>query len=234
MRLSRSSSGPAGIAVDYEARRMYVTDAGADKLYQHVFNPECFLPGLFGALGPCVCEAGGFGVADGDLMSPGDICLAHGFIYVAEGNGVSAFRDCGGALEFSHKWGAKGDGPGLFRAVGGLASIREELFVADVKNHRVQCFVGATGEFVRMFGSKGDRAGEFRRPCALGAARGRLLVAELTGRRLQVLSVDGVPLQLLTFTGMDRIGCFCVDEKRGCVYAGEASYKARIRFLQLQ
>eukprot|EP00308_Calcidiscus_leptoporus_P025419 CAMPEP_0119401860 /NCGR_PEP_ID=MMETSP1334-20130426/142586_1 /TAXON_ID=127549 /ORGANISM="Calcidiscus leptoporus, Strain RCC1130" /LENGTH=325 /DNA_ID=CAMNT_0007425783 /DNA_START=380 /DNA_END=1353 /DNA_ORIENTATION=- len=217
--LSRGATGPSGLAVDDGA--ILVTDGGLDKLYKYRIDPNQSLLGL----GRPVCEAGGFGAAEGLLISPGDIALSGdelGFIFVAEGHGVTAFRTAerDGAIAFSHKWGRHGRAHGEFRQVGGLASCGGDLFACDVRNHRIQCFVGASGKFQYAFGGKGEKPGEFRRPSAIASVRGCLVVAEMTGRRLQVLSLLGSPLQIISVRHVHTarpasLACFCVDAERG-------------------
>ena len=76
----------------------------------------------------------------------------------------------------------------------------------------------------RTLGKQGTAPGEFRKPTAITACRrgadAFLIVGEFTGRRVQILSLFGAPLQLLTLApavGPVRVGPFCVQGDR--VYA---------------
>ena len=88
----------------------------------------------------------------------------------------------------------------------GLASHGAELYVAEQGAHVVSVwsasFWGGEYERRRTLGSKGDGAGCLRRPRglailadAMGDGSGALVVAE--ARRVQVLSLEGSPLQLI-------------------------------------
>ena len=73
--------------------------------------------------------------------------------------------------------------------------------VAEYGNHSVLVFRQSDGASVRRIGradcESGTAPGEFHGPIAVAAAHGRLYVSEHLGRRIQVLSVEGKPLQIL-------------------------------------
>jgi hypothetical protein len=52
-------------------------------------------------------------------------------------------------------------------------------------------------QFHRTVGSKGDAPGCFEAPWGVAVFRGLLVVSEAGGNRVQVLSLDGLPLQVL-------------------------------------
>ena len=104
-----------------------------------------------------------------------------------------------------------------------------------MNNHRVQVFAAEDGAFRRAFDRRGDAPGEFARPVAV--ARGRLLVGEFTGKRCQVLSLHGVPLQLLTTLADGvpaRLSGFAVDEDGGRVFALAAAPAAPLHVFRLR
>ena len=122
------------------------------------------------------------------------------------------------------------------------------LFVCDERNHRVQVFdadlSGAEqGQLPALvFGREGTAPGEFRKPTAITACRGRLVVGEFSGRRLQVLSVLGEPLQLISRLNPSdgksvRIGPFCVDDDeqhgRGVLFAAASAPAAPLHRFEL-
>lgn len=275
----RGSSGPSGLAVrpnprglefdpeSTELQRLqgvfssdailYVSDAGADRVYK--ITRKVFTiarPGRRNtlALGPWAEEpeasAGGYGTADGELVSPGALALGEAVegaappLFVSEGDRVSCFD--ADTLAFRFRLGRRGSAAGEFLSPAGLAlgynplspaGHGAELYVCDMNNHRVQVFAAEDGAFRRAFGRRGDAPGEFARPVAVAVARGRLLVGEFTGKRCQVLSLHGVPLQLLTTLAGGvpaRLGGFAVDEDGGRVFALAAAPAAPLHVFRLR
>ena len=66
--------------------------------------------------------------------------------------------------------------------------------------------------FVRAFGGWGVAPGQFKYPWGIAVVRGLLVVAEDSGHRVQVLSLKGVPLQVVPLGGV-LIGV-CSDERQ--------------------
>ena len=66
--------------------------------------------------------------------------------------------------------------------------------------------------FQRTIGRKGDEAGRFLEPWGVTFLRGLLVVSERFGERVQVLSLEGVPFQVLNFN-VELCGV-CADEHR--------------------
>lgn len=62
--------------------------------------------------------------------------------------------------------GSRGEGPGEFGLPLGICANRDEVFVADMLNARVQVF-GHDGAWRRQIGGAGDRPGRFGRPRAV-------------------------------------------------------------------
>ena len=244
---------------------LYVSDAGTDRVYKitrKVFTMS--MSGVFTiahparrntlALGPWAEEpevsAGGYGTADGELVSPGALALGEAVegaappLFVSEGDRVSCFD--ADTLAFRFRLGRRGSAAGEFLSPAGLAlgynplspaGHGAELYVCDMNNHRVQVFAAEDGAFRRAFGRRGDAPGEFARPVAVAVARGRLLVGEFTGKRCQVLSLHGVPLQLLTTLAGGvpaRLGGFAVDEDGGRVFALAAAPAAPLHVFRLR
>ena len=73
--------------------------------------------------------------------------------------------------------------------------------MAEYGNHGVLVFRQSDGASVRRIGradfEPGTAPGEFNSPIGIAAAHNRLYVSEHLGRRIQVLSVDGSPLQVV-------------------------------------
>lgn len=225
----RGSDAPSGMAIDPASAMTFafISDHGRDVIHRIPFGA----PNPMAALENC----GTFG-GDEQLIGPGDLCIGANLLFVAEAMRISAF-ELQPPNNFSHRWGKRGSGPGEFRSLGGLAYSGGQLYVADVRNHRIQVFAAATGEFIRLFGGKGDRPGQFRRPASIAVVRDRLVVAELTSKRMQVLSLDGAPLQLLSSCAPGaaaRLGCFCEDRERNRLYAGEAAAVAPLHCFEIR
>ena len=88
--------------------------------------------------------------------------------------------------------GKKGSGEGMFNNPMGVAvTAKDEILVADCKNHRVQVF-DSNGTFLRSFGHKGENAGEFKNPTGIAVNKERnILVSEYHNHRVQIFSWEG-------------------------------------------
>ena len=94
-------------------------------------------------------------------------------------------------------------------AAGSVLVHEDELFVADMLNDRVHVFAllashvcnlqSGRARCLRVIGGAGRHPGRFKQPRCLAMHFGRLLVAEHS--RVQVLSLKGVPLQVLPVPG---------------------------------
>ena len=81
-----------------------------------------------------------------------------------------------------------------------FGSSRPSLFVASLNSGRISVF-DKTGAFLRVFGSAGRAPGSFTKLQGIAVAGDRLFTAEHRGvdfvGRVQVLTLEGVPLQVL-------------------------------------
>ena len=75
------------------------------------------------------------------------------------------------------------------------------MFVADAGLHRVAVYESTTGKAVRAIGGQGAAPGLFRAPFGVAVAEGCLVVSESAGKRVQVLTLHGVPLQVVHSLG---------------------------------
>lgn len=89
------------------------------------------------------------------------------------------------------KFGKMGSGPGefFFHPCAMAISAREEIYVCDGSNHRVQVF-DASGKFLRMFGSEGRGYGQFHYPHAITVLADRVFVGD-QGEQLQAFDEMG-------------------------------------------
>ena len=60
----------------------------------------------------------------------------------------------------------------------------------------------------------GSEPGEFAEPCGVAVGHDRLYVSEARGRRLQVLTLEGKPLQVVPSPDGNELGGLCVDGDR--------------------
>ena len=74
--------------------------------------------------------------------------------------------------------------------------------------------------FRRAIGRRGVAPGCFMRPHGVAVVRGSLVVSEWAGGRLQVLTLDGVPLQVLPLLGSALAGMCVTSDGRVWVADG--------------
>ena len=136
-----------------------------------------------------------------------------------------------GDLRFA--FGTAGSGPDELSVATSLCVHGDHVFVADTDNHRIQVYKHTDGTHVRSIGRAGQapdgsRAGwpyehderrssapgEFNRPVGVAIGHGRLIVSEDDGKRIQVLTLEGEPLQILKSPEKDELGGLCVDGDR--------------------
>ena len=102
--------------------------------------------------------------------------------------------------EFVVAWGRKGDQLGQFHDPTGIAVTKDEVFVSDARNGRIQVF-DLGGRFLRTFGRPGVELGELGRPMNLTIRDGTLYVPEYFNDRIQVFDLKGVPKRLIGAAG---------------------------------
>lgn len=93
-------------------------------------------------------------------------------------------------------WGEKGRAPGQFNDPTGITVTKNEVFVADARNNRIQVF-DFEGNFKRQFGSEGEGIGQLLRPMGITVYGDKLYVAEFWNNRIQVFKLDGTPLKIV-------------------------------------
>jgi len=79
-------------------------------------------------------------------------------------------------------------------------------------------------------GGESDSLGRFKQPSGLTVFNDRLFVAEARGERLQLMSLDGLPMQSVKVGG--PLSGVCVDADHVCVTALEGP--AAINLLSLR
>jgi DNA-binding beta-propeller fold protein YncE len=125
-----------------------------------------------------------------------------GRVYVADtyGHDIKVFDDAGALLR---TLGRRGEAPGEFNFPTHLALARDELYVTDTMNSRVQVFDAESGAFKRQFGGPGLYLGNFVRPKGVGVdGEGNVYVVEGYYDRLLVFGERGEFLMPIGGTGM--------------------------------
>jgi len=176
--------------------------------------------------GALVTRTGSYGSGVGEFSAPEGLALAHGVLFVAdEGNCRVAMLDAA-SLAWRGAFGTRGVGPGQLLKPVGLTVVdngdRLELFVRDTQNHRVQVFdvsganaPGVCGTFVRAFGERGDAPAQFQQPSGMAVdPLGRILVSEAGAGRVQMLTLQGAPLQVLRLPTAGKLYGMCVSGTR--------------------
>ena len=215
----RGSDGPCGMAYDADNSKLYVSDTGIDQVFAVQLNN----------LGmPVGCTSfTTLHLHTHRCCGPGALCLHQGKLYVAcAPRNIVVFSSLpdlqSSDLSARNRiWDQREEADPFGGQPQDLAALDDELFVADTQNHRIVVLDCATGSRRRVLGKQGTAPGEFRKPNAITACRrgadAFLIVGEFTGRRVQILSLHGAPLQLLTLAPAVRVGPFCVQGDR--VYA---------------
>ena len=82
-----------------------------------------------------------------------------------------------------------------------MAVLGPRVYVADTYNHAVKIFTHADGVLRDIFGGqRSARLGEFNEPYGIAVGDGQMIISEGAGRRIQVLSLEGEPLQMIRFS----------------------------------
>jgi sugar lactone lactonase YvrE len=137
-------------------------------------------------------KTGAAGIWAGEFGYPTDAAMAKdGRLYIADGynDRVQVFGPDG---RFLRKWGGPfalnffGPFNGWFATVTSIAlDGRENVFVADFYNNRVQKFT-PDGGFLTTFGKRGSGPGEFQYAIAVATAKnGSVFVADFGNHRIQ-------------------------------------------------
>ena len=72
--------------------------------------------------------------------------------------------------------------------IGLTTNSRDEIFVADRQNHRVQR-LSSVGRFMCSYGSSGNKAGQLSYPEAVAVTMERVYVVDTGNQRVQVSAV---------------------------------------------
>lgn len=155
------------------------------------------------------------------LKAPVAIARAQGVFYVAD----SAL---GRVLAFTDARHVRFEIADPLVRPAGLVVDRDELFVVDSANHRIDVF-GLDGQPRRRIGQRGTGPGEFNFPTHITVdPDGHLLVTDALNGRIQTLDREGHPLRVLSSPGdtsghLSRPKGIAVDQL-GHVYVADALF----------
>jgi len=224
---------PFGVACAGD--HLFVSDSGHHVHRLSLAQPE---------VGAASIGAHSAGRKDSQFNFPTGLCVCGDTLYVCDyfNHRVAVL---GTDLVWRYSFGREGWLEGQFRYPVGIAAHGGEVFVAD-DTHRVQVFslgadsrpalprrptawqaahLGDRMQFRRAIGGQGDAPGRFKEPRGLAIVRGLLVVSEAQGRRVQVLTLEGVPLQVLSLdsSGLGLRGLCVATDGRVWVVDKEAS-----------
>jgi ABC-type Fe3+ transport system permease subunit/DNA-binding beta-propeller fold protein YncE len=169
-----------------------------------VIEPHYARVNHYDTTGKLVAQWGVKGTNAGQIGFPRAVAVnSRGELFVSEYSQTERVqRFAAHGVKFLDGFGQMGDQPGEFnRAEGLCVDRRDQLYVADSCNHRVQVFSGE-GKFVRAFGHAGSGRGELSYPYDLRVdVAGRVIVCEFGNSRIQIFDEHGEPLEILGGTG---------------------------------
>jgi len=163
--------------------------------------------------GIVLAEAGEWGSGRGQLRFPWgcSYCAALDLLYVTDSGNRRVCIFDPSDLCFLSSFGSGDDDFGRDVELvepRGCTVDGNKLFVADAGAGVVQCFM-VSGQHSHAIGSQGRGPGRFDRPSGVAVRGDQLLVTEIGNARLQILSLDGLPLQIVNL----RAACsgICVE-----------------------
>ena len=165
--------GPHGIAVSPICGHIFVTDRKNHQI--HVFDKQRKHIRTFGEEGS----------GKGQLKFPVGVAVgAEGLVYVSNNNNnrIEVFREDGTSVKQF----------GQLRHPINITVGNENLFIADLDNHRIAIFT-LEGKLIRTIGSYGSGPGQYSYPTAVAISpSGDMYVADQCNHRIQVFNSGGV------------------------------------------
>lgn len=177
---------PTGLGIDREGR-LIVADT-------HYFRVLFYTPA--GKLIEPDTIGGTFGREPGQFGFVTDIAQdSKGNYYVAEYGDFDRIQKFTRQGKFVYQFGSHGSEPGQFVRPQSLAiDERDQLWVADACNHRLQVFdvAGESARHVAMWGAEGTESGQMRYPYGIVLAPENLVyVCEFGNHRIQKFTREG-------------------------------------------
>ena len=220
VRLDGGTSCPTGVASCGEY--IYVVEHGAHRLSKLRRSSVCTHHSEFSSPTATkrIASIGSWGGGDGEMRHPWGVTVALKRVFVTDQGNDRVCVFSAEKLSYLFSFGSSGGGRDGFREPRGLAAHLDTLYVADSLNHRIQLFSlsEVANDVVVPKGSIGGGRsglrGRFDLPSGLCVANERLYVSELGNERVQVLSLDGLPMQLVKCDG--PVSGICADDEHIC------------------
>ncbi len=204
-----------------------------------VLEPHYSRVNHFSPEGRLLSQWGTHGTNLGQLAFPRGIAVnSRGEMFVSEyglTERVQRFSNKG--EKFLDSFGKPGDGAGEFNRAEGLGiDSRDQVFVADSCNHRIQVFA-SDGKFITSFGKAGTGVGELSYPYDVRVdGAGLRFICEFGNSRIQIFDAKNQPLEMLGEAGPEP-GQFAnpwsIDlDSRGNLYVADASNHRVQKFMR--
>lgn len=154
----------------------------------------------FSPEGKLVAQWGTKGTNDGELTLPRSVAVnSRGEIIVSEYttvDRVQVFSPDG--KQWLHTFGKPGSGDGEFNRAEGLSvDAKDQIYVADSCNHRIQIF-SPEGKFLKCYGKAGSGPGELSYPYDIRIdSAGLQYVCEFGNSRVQIFDVNNQSIEIL-------------------------------------
>ena len=169
-----------------------------------VIEPHYSRVNHFSTDGKLLFQWGNRGTNEGQLAFPRGVGVnSRGEMLVSEyglTERVQRFEKRG--EKFLNAFGKPGEGAGeLNRAEGLGIDSKDQVYVADSCNHRIQVF-SRDGKFLRGYGKAGNGVGEMSYPYDVRIdSNGRQFVCEFGNSRIQIFDANDLPLEILGEAG---------------------------------
>lgn len=180
---------PTGLSIDRDGRLMV-----ADTHYYQIlfYTPE-------GELLPKLTIGGTYGGGPGEFGFVTDVAQdSQGNFYISEYGEFDRIQKFSPDRKFVCQWGRHGSAPGEFLRPQSIAvDERDQLWVADACNHRLQVFDLQTDPptLVKVWGKEGEAVGQMHYPYGLLLGPDETLyVAEYGSHRIQKFTREGKSL----------------------------------------
>ena len=149
------------------------------------------------------------------LKYPSGLLLVGGRLYITdtENNRVVVINPK--TLQFLFSFGNRGPNSTRLCNPYGITMYKDNIFIADSTYGRIQVFTYQCHcNFVRTIGRKGTAPGEFNDPYDIMIIHNMLFVTEWNdGKRIQILTMDGNPLQVFYLSKNVSPLSICGDDK---------------------
>ncbi|MDH4162082.1 MAG: 6-bladed beta-propeller [Nitrospirota bacterium] len=169
-------NNPAGIAINKDLGRLYITDSREHKVF------------VFSVKGEFLFSFGQQGTGDGEFIAPTNVAIdrRNGTVYIVDTLNcrVQVFDKDG---KFLRKFGELGDSPGSFTRPKGIGVDTEgHVYVADAAFDNFQIF-DENGQILMFVGSAGRGPGRFSLPAGMYVDENDVIyVADQVNQRIQL------------------------------------------------